>query len=101
MLGGCELAGRQDLHLPGADLSSGAVGSGTLACNSKLLEASAWILKHYIHTNFPTSGEIPPRSFSRMPLPPELGLSATECVAAMADSLRILCLRVRIRRLLG
>ena len=99
MLGGCELAGRQDLHLPGADLSSGAVGSGTLACNSKRLEASAWTLKYYIHTNFPTSGEI--RSFSRMPLPPELGLSATECVAAMADSLRILCLRVRIRRLLG
>ena len=41
MLGGCELAGRQDLHLPGADLSSGAVGSGTLACNSKLLEAAS------------------------------------------------------------
>ena len=31
MQGGWELAGRQDLHLPGADLSS-AVGSGTLAC---------------------------------------------------------------------
>ena len=32
MQGGWEQAGRQDLHLPGADLSSGAVGSGTLAC---------------------------------------------------------------------
>ena len=31
MQGGWEQAGRQDLHLPGADLSS-AVGSGTLAC---------------------------------------------------------------------